>query len=421
MLTIMLSSQEKELIPENWYNVVPDLPEQLPPPIDNESDKSSIELLNRILPKEVLRQEFTFQRYMKIPDEIREIYEQIGRPTPLVRARGLEKFLDYSGKIYFKYEGATVTGSHKINTAVPQAIYAAREGVEKVVTETGAGQWGTATSVAASFAGIKAKVFMVRISYQQKPLRKKIMELYGGTVSPSPSNETAFGRKLLEENPDHPGSLGIGIGEAVEYALDHDLRYLVGSVFNSVLTHQSIIGLETEKQLEIAGEEPDVLVGCVGGGSNFGGFTFPLMRKFKDVEVIASTAAEVPKFSRGEYKYDYVDTARILPSVKMYSLGADFVPEKIYAGGLRYHGAAPSLSMLVKTGRIAAKDEDQEHVIQALRIFSQTQGIVAAPESGHALATAIDYARQHKDEKKTIVVNVSGHGLLDLSIFRDDK
>lgn len=417
----MLSSQEKELIPENWYNVVPDLPEQLPPPIDNEAERSSIELLNRILPKEVLRQEFTFQRYMKIPDDIREIYEQIGRPTPLVRARGLEKFLDYSGKIYFKYEGATVTGSHKINTAIPQAIYAAKEGVQKVVTETGAGQWGTATSVAASFAGIKAKIFMVRISYQQKPLRKKIMELYGGTVSPSPSDETRFGRNLLKDNPDHPGSLGIGIGEAVEYALDHDLRYLVGSVFNSVLTHQSIIGLETEKQLEIAGEEPDVLIGCVGGGSNFGGFSFPLIKKFKEVEVIASTAAEVPKFSHGEYKYDYVDTARILPSVKMYSLGADFVPEKIYAGGLRYHGAAPSLSMLVKTGRVATRDEDENHVIQALKIFSQTQGIVAAPESGHALASAIDYVRKHKHEKKTVVVNVSGHGLLDLSIFRDEK
>lgn len=416
----MISVQKNDLIPDTWYNVVPDLPDQLPPPVDNDKDKSSIELLNRILPKEVLRQEFTFQRYMKIPDEIREIYEQIGRPTPLVRAKQLENFLDYRGKIFFKYEGATVTGSHKINTAVPQAMYAAKEGVQKVVTETGAGQWGTATSVAASYAGIKAKIFMVRVSYQQKPLRKKIMEIYGGSVSPSPSNETEFGRRLLEKNPDHPGSLGIGIGEAVEYALDHDLRYMVGSVFNSVLTHQSIIGLETEKQLEILGEEPDTIIGCVGGGSNFGGFSFPLMKKFKDVEVIASTAAEVPKFSKGEYKYDYVDTARILPSVKMFSLGADFVPEKIYAGGLRYHGASPSLSMLVNTGRITAMDEDQENVVNALKIFARTQGIVAAPESGHAIATAIDYVKTHRDEKKTVIVNVSGHGLLDMSIFRDD-
>ena len=421
MVDYMLSTQKIDLIPEKWYNVVPDLPEQLPPPLDNEKNKSSIELLNSILPREVLKQEFTFQRFLKIPDEVREIYEQTGRPTPLVRARGLEKYLDYSGKILYKYEGATITGSHKINTAVPQAIYAANEGVEKVVTETGAGQWGTATSVAASFAGIKAKVFMVRISYQQKPLRKKIMQLYGGEVSPSPSDETEFGRSMLKQNPDHPGTLGIGIGEAVEYALDHNLRYLVGSVFNSVLTHQSIIGLETEKQLEIMGTEPDVLIGCVGGGSNFGGFSFPLMKKFKDVEVIASTAAEVPKFTKGEYKYDYVDTARILPSVKMFSLGADFMPEKIYAGGLRYHGAAPSLSMLVNTGRIKTVDESQESVIEALKIFSRTQGIVAAPESGHAIATAIDYIRNHGDEKKTVVVNVSGHGLLDMSIFRDDQ
>ena len=421
MVDYMLSTQKSDLIPEKWYNVVPDLPEQLPPPLDNEKNKSSIELLNSILPKEVLKQEFTFQRFLKIPDEVREIYEQTGRPTPLVRARGLEKYLDYSGKILYKYEGATITGSHKINTAVPQAIYAANEGVEKVVTETGAGQWGTATSVAASFAGIRAKVFMVRISYQQKPLRKKIMQLYGGEVSPSPSDETEFGRSMLKQNPDHPGSLGIGIGEAVEYALDHNLRYLVGSVFNSVLTHQSIIGLETEKQLEIMGTEPDVLIGCVGGGSNFGGFSFPLMKKFKDVEVIASTAAEVPKFTKGEYKYDYVDTARILPSVKMFSLGADFMPEKIYAGGLRYHGAAPSLSMLVNTGRIKTVDESQESVIEALKIFSRTQGIVAAPESGHAIATAIDYVRSHKDERKTVVVNVSGHGLLDMSIFRDGQ
>ena len=419
MAVIMLSLQEREIIPETWYNVVPDLPEQLPPPIDNEVSKSSIELLNRILPKEILRQEFTFQRYTPIPAEVREIYEQVGRPTPLIRARRLERFLNYRGKIFFKYEGATATGSHKINTAVPQAMYAALEGAEEVVTETGAGQWGTATSAAASFAGIKAKVFMVRISYEQKPLRRKIIQLYGGTVVPSPSSETDFGRKLLQQNPDHPGSLGIGIGEAVEYALEHDLRYMVGSVFNSVLAHQSIIGLETEKQMEIIGEQPDVLIGCVGGGSNFGGFVFPLIKKFRDVEAVASTAEEVPKFSKGEYRYDYVDTARILPSVKMYSLGADFVPEKIYAGGLRYHGAAPSLSLLVKNGRVRVSNVGQDTVIDALRVFSQTQGILAAPESGHAIATAIDFVKKHRDERRTIVLNVSGHGLLDMSIFSD--
>lgn len=413
----MLSLQDRSVIPEQWYNVVPDLPRPLPPPVDKDEKNSSIELLNRILPREILKQEFTFQRYSRIPEEVQELYSQTGRPTPLFRATGLEKALDYSGKILIKYEGATITGSHKINTAIPQAIYARDEGAKGVVTETGAGQWGTATSVAASFAGISSKVFMVRISYNQKPLRKQIMELYGADIVPSPSPETSFGRSILNQNSEHPGTLGIAISEAVEYALDKDVRYMLGSVFNSVLTHQSVIGLETEKQLEIAGEQPDVLIGCVGGGSNFGGFVFPLMKKFKDVEIIASTATEVPKFSKGEYKYDFVDSAKILPSIKMYSLGSDFVPEKIYAGGLRYHGAAPSISMLVNSNRVQSRDVGEPDVIDALKLFARTQGIVAAPESGHAIATAIQYIRSHMDEKKTVVVNVSGHGLLDMSIF----
>lgn len=413
----MLSTQDISIIPSQWYNVVPDLPRPLPPPVDRDEKNSSIQLLNRILPKEVLKQEFTFQRYSKIPDEVQELYAQIGRPTPLFRATGLEKALNYRGKILVKYEGATITGSHKINTAIPQAIYARDEGAKGVVTETGAGQWGTATSVAASFAGVTSKVFMVQVSYRQKPLRKQIMELYGANIVPSPSDETRFGRSILEKDSNHPGTLGIAISEAVEYALDHDVRYMLGSVFNSVLTHQSVIGLETEKQLEILGEEPDVLIGCVGGGSNFGGFVFPLMKKFRETEIIASTASEVPKFSRGEYKYDFVDSARILPSIKMYSLGSDFVPEKIYAGGLRYHGAAPSISMLVNSDRISHSDMHEPQVIEALKLFARTQGIVAAPESGHAIATAMEYAKQHNDEGKTLVVNVSGHGLLDMSIF----
>ena len=413
----MLSLQEREIIPDNWYNIVLDLPQPLPPPVDKDNEHSSIELLNRILPREILKQEFTFQRYTKIPEEVQELYAQIGRPTPLFRAIGLERFLDYRGKIFIKYEGATITGSHKINTAIPQAIYARNEGVTGVVTETGAGQWGTATAVASSFSGIKAKIFMVKVSFQQKPLRKQIMELYGAEIVPSPSKETKFGRSVIEKRHDHPGTLGIAISEAVEYALEHDMRYMLGSVFNSVLTHQSVIGLETEKQLEILGEEPDVLIGCVGGGSNFGGFTFPLIKKFPEAEVLASTAEEVPKFTHGDYKYDFVDSAQTLPSVKMYSLGSDFVPEKIYAGGLRYHGAAPSVSMLVKTGKITPSDVSEETVIDALRIFARTQGIVAAPESGHALATAIEYVVSHRNDRKNIVVNVSGHGLLDMSIF----
>ncbi len=413
----MLTTQDVSVIPDQWYNVVPDLPKPLPPPVDRNETNSSIELLNNILPKAILKQEFTFQRYTRIPEEVQELYAQIGRPTPLFRASGLEKHLGYNGKILVKYEGATITGSHKINTAIPQAIYAREEGFKGVVTETGAGQWGTATSVAASFAGITSKVFMVKVSLNQKPLRKQIMELYGADIVASPSTETEYGRSVLKEREDHPGTLGIAISEAVEYALEHHMPYMLGSVFNSVLTHQSIIGLETERQLDILGEQPDVLIGCVGGGSNFGGFTFPLMKKFKDAEIIASTASEVPKFSKGEYKYDFVDSAKILPSIKMYSLGSDFVPEKIYAGGLRYHGASPSISMLVDSNRVQSSDMEEPKVIEALRIFARTQGIVAAPESGHAIATAIDYVKNHPGDRKTLVVNVSGHGLMDMSIF----
>lgn len=416
----MITTQSEDIIPESWYNIVPDLPEQLPPPRDNSEDFSSIELLNRIMPKEVLRQEFTFKKFEKIPEEVMEAYLQIGRPTPLVRAVNLERYLGFKGKIFYKYEGATVTGSHKINTAVPQAYYAAKEGVKGIVTETGAGQWGTATALAASMNNIPSKVFMVGISYRQKPLRKKIMNLYGAEVYSSPSTQTRFGKKLYEENPEHPGSLGIAISEAVEYALENDYRYLVGSVMNSVLTHQSIIGLETKKQLEILGEYPDALIGCVGGGSNFGGFTYPFIPDGKDIDMIASTASEVPKFGKGEFKYDKLDTAGILPSMKMYSLGADFVPPPIYAGGLRYHAAAPSLSLLARKGVIRNDEVNEPAVKNALRTFALTQGIVAAPESGHAIASAIKYVRENREGSKTVVLNVSGHGMLDLSIFRDE-
>jgi tryptophan synthase beta chain len=411
----MYQSREQDIIPEYWYNVVPDLPEQLSPPKDSKRDSSSIEMLNRILPKKLLEQEFSFKRREKIPDEVMELYRQIGRPTPLVRALNLEKKLGYSGKIYFKYEGATVTGSHKINTALPQAFYAANEGVQEVVTETGAGQWGTATALAASLNGMRSKVFMVRTSFNQKPLRKQIMEIYGANVVPSPSSETDFGRRTLMERADHPGSLGIAISEAVEYALAKGIKYLLGSVMNSVITHQSIIGLETAKQLEMEGEEADVMIGCVGGGSNFSGFVFPFISG--KAEMIASTAEEVPKFTHGKFGYDFIDTAGILPQLKMFSLGAGFVPPGIYAGGLRYHGAAPALSMLIHSGRIKAEDVGETEVLAAMRLFASTQGIIPAPESGHAIASAIRYAKQEPQSKKNIIVNVSGHGLLDLSIF----
>ena len=413
----MMQYEREEILPSKWYNVIPDLPEPLAPPKSESPDSSSIELLNRIIPKEVLRQEFTFNRFENIPDEIREKYLLVGRPTPLIRAKGLENFLDYHGKIFLKYEGATVTGSHKINTAIPQVYYAHLEGVQEVVTETGAGQWGTATALASSLYGMKSKVFMVRVSYMQKQLRRTIMNVYGADVSPSPSRETKFGSSILDRDPDSPGSLGIGISEAVEYALDRGIKYMLGSVMNSVITHQSVIGLETRRQMELIGEFPDVMVGCVGGGSNFSGFTFPFIDKVGDIEMVASTATEVAKFRDGEYKYDFIDSAGILPQLRMYSLGANFIPEKIYAGGLRYHGAAPALSMLVKNGMIRHDEVSEDEVINALRIFSKTQGIIAAPESGHAIASAIRYIQKDKSSKKTVVINVSGHGLLDLSIF----
>ncbi len=417
----MLTSNKIDIIPDKWYNVIPDLPEPLPPPRDNERDFSSIDLLNRIIPREVLRQEFTVKRYEKIPQEVYEGYEQIGRPTPLIRARNMERALGYSGKIFLKYEGATVTGSHKINTALPQAYYARNEGVDKVVTETGAGQWGTATALASSIYGIKSKVFMVRASYNQKPLRKQVMTIYGSDVSASPSDETEFGRKILASNPNHPGTLGIAISEAVEYALKNDAKYMLGSVMNSVVTHQSVIGLETKKQLELLGEYPDTMIGCVGGGSNFSGFVFPFIPDGKEIDYIASTAEEVPKFTHGKYRYDYIDTAGILPSLRMYTLGADFVPEGIYAGGLRYHGASPSLSLLINRGIIRAENVPQGEVVEALRFFANHQGIVAAPESGHAIASTIRYIKKHRSEKKTIVVNVSGHGLMDMKIFEGEE
>ncbi len=411
----MYSITSQDIIPTRWYNIIPDLPEPLSPPRDHDPERSSIDLLNKILTKEVLRQEFTSSRYESIPDEVRDQYAQIGRPTPLVRARNLESYLNFKGKIYFKNEGATCTGSHKINTALPQAFYAAREGVEEVVTETGAGQWGTATALSASLNSIRSKVFMVSISLKQKPLRSKIMGIYGAEVYSSPSKLTEFGRRILSENPNHTGSLGIAISEAVQYALDHDVKYLMGSVENAVITHQSVIGLETKKQLEILGEEPDAMIGCVGGGSNFSGFTFPFVND--RTEMIATAASEVPKFSKGKYGYDLIDTAGIMPELKMYSLGASFVPPSIYAGGLRYHGVAPALSMLIKNGRIKTDEVSQEESSKAMQVFSKVQGIIPAPESSHAIATVINYCRKPENQGKTVVFNLSGHGLLDLSSF----
>ncbi|MEM1629584.1 MAG: TrpB-like pyridoxal phosphate-dependent enzyme [Saccharolobus sp.] len=409
-----------EILPKYWYNIIPDLPKPLPPPRDPQgAEFSRIDLLRRILPKEVLRQQFTIERYIKIPEEVRDRYISIGRPTPLFRAKRLEEMLDTPARIYFKFEGATPTGSHKINTAIPQAYFAKDEGIEHLVTETGAGQWGTAVALAASMYNMKSTIFMVKVSYEQKPMRRSIMQLYGANVYASPTNFTEYGRKILEANPNHPGSLGIAMSEAIEYALKNEFRYLVGSVLDVVILHQSIIGQETIAQLDMIGEEADLVIGCVGGGSNFGGFSYPFIGHKRASKYIAVGSAEIPKFSKGEYRYDFPDSAGLLPLVKMITLGKDYVPPPIYAGGLRYHGVAPTLSLLIREGIVEWREYNEKEIFEAAKLFMQAQGIVPAPESAHAIKAVIDEALAAKKmkEKKVIVFNLSGHGLLDLSNY----
>ena len=410
-----------EILPSYWYNIIPDLPKPLPPPMDPENGSSRIELLQKIVPSEILKQQFTVERYVKIPEDVLEKYRIVGRPTPLYRAIGLERYLDTSAKIYFKYEGALPTGSHKINTAIPQVYYAYIEGIERIVTETGAGQWGSAVALATSLYRILSTVFMVRVSYEHKPSRRALMEFYGAEVIPSPSKLTNFGREILSRDPENPGSLGIAISEAIEYTLSHRYRYAIGSVLDVVLLHQSVIGLESIKQMEIVGEEPDVVVACVGGGSNFGGLAYPYIGlRNNGKRFIAVASAEVPKFSKGVYTYDYPDTAGILPLLKMITLGKDFISPPIYSGGLRYHGLAPSLSLLAREGVIECTEVSEREVYRAARIFAETQGIIPAPESAHAVKVVIDIALEAKkrNEKPVILFNMSGHGLLDIENYR---
>jgi tryptophan synthase beta chain len=410
-----------EFIPRYWYNIVPDLPRPLPPPRDPEdSNFSRIELLNSIIPKEVLRQQFTAERYVKIPDDVIELYSLAGRPTPLMRAKNFEEALDTPAKIYFKYEGATHSGSHKINTAIPQAYFAKEEGVEGVVTETGAGQWGTAVALAASLMKIKSTVFMVRVSYEQKPGRRTMMNLYGAEVYASPSEITEYGRKELEKNPSNPGSLGIAMSEAIEYAIKKGYKYLVGSVMEVVLLHQSVIGLEAINQFDYIGETPDVLIGCVGGGSNFAGFSYPFIGSKKGSRYIAVSSSEIKKFSKGVYEYDFPDSAGLLPMLKMITLGKDYVPPPIYSGGLRYHGLAPTLSLLVRDKTVEWMEFSETEVYEAAKLFARTQGIVPAPESAHAIMAAIKVAQEAREKKEKLVIafNLSGHGLLDLSYYQ---
>ncbi len=423
MIRVDLSQEE---IPVYWYNIVSDLPD-LPPPI-HPATKEPLgpKDFYPLFPKECVDQEFSREKFIKIPEELREFYVRIGRPTPLYRAKRLEEYLRTPARIYYKREDVTPTGSHKLNTALVQAFCAAKEGLEYLTTETGAGQWGSALSYATSMMGLRALVFMVRISYQQKPYRKLVMKLYGADIVPSPSDRTEIGRKYLEQDPNHPGSLGIAISEAIETAMkDEKAKYSLGSVLNHVLLHQTVIGLEAKKQMEIVGEKPDVLIGCVGGGSNFAGLTFPfiegILRGKEEYKVVAVEPRASPSLTEGEYRYDFGDSAGVTPLIKMFTLGHDFVPPPIHAGGLRYHGAAPTVSLLKSKGVIESVAYPQEEVFEAGRIFAMTEGLIPAPETTHAVKAAIDEALKAKEEgkEKVILFNFSGHGLLDLKGYED--
>ena len=417
MYKIELSSQE---VPKKWYNINADLPEEIPPPKNSEG-KHQIESLPKIFSKGVLQQEFSQNRYITIPKEVRDLYMRMGRPSPLFRAKSLEEELNTPAKIYYKREDTSPTGSHKLNSAIPQAYYAKKDGIERLTTETGAGQWGTALSLACSQMDIDCTVYMVKVSFDQKPFRKAIMEIYGGEVYPSPSNKTEAGKEVLAGNPDHPGSLGIAISEAIEDALHNDNAYYsLGSVLNHVMLHQTVIGQEVKTQLEIAEEEPDIMIGCVGGGSNFGGFVFPFMKDKIDgnssCEFIGVEPSSCPTLTKGKYEFDFGDTVGFTPLLKMFSLGHDFVAPSLHSGGLRYHGMSPQVSLLKKEGYIEARSAHQNEVFQAGVQFAKAEGVVPAPESTHAIKVAIDEAKKCKEtgEEKTIVFNLSGHGLLDL-------
>lgn len=412
-------------IPTQWYNVLADLPDLMPmlnPKTRKPLCKSDLEPL---FAKGLIEQEFSKDRWIDIPEEVRTLLK-IYRPSPLVRASGLEKALDTPAKIYFKNESVSPVGSHKLNSAIPQAYYNKIDGVEHLTTETGAGQWGSAISIAAQHFGMDAEVFMVRLSYEQKPYRKVVMKTYGGTVHPSPSTTTQIGRELLEKYPNTPGSLGMAISEACERALSQaNTKYTLGSVLNFVTLHQTIIGLEAEKQFELAQDYPDIIIGAFGGGSNFGGISLPFLRhqlegKHK-FQFIAAESDSCPKLTKGEFKYDFGDVSGMTPLIPMYSLGSDYQPSSSHAGGLRYHGAGSVMSHLLKNDIISAQDISQEECLKCGVLFSRSEGIIPAPESCHAIAVAVREALKAKEEgkEKTILFTLSGHGLLDLAAYEN--
>ncbi|MGQ9630810.1 MAG: TrpB-like pyridoxal phosphate-dependent enzyme [bacterium] len=417
-----ITLSEKE-IPQAWYNIQPDLPAPLAPPLNPKTGKPvGPEELAPIFPMELIKQEVSQERWIEIPDEVLEVYK-IWRPTPLHRARRLEKALGTPARIYYKNESVSPPGSHKPNTAVAQAYYNKKEGVKRLCTETGAGQWGSALAFGCNLFGLKCTVYMVRVSYDQKPYRKSLMHAWGAEVHPSPTNLTNFGRSVLKKTPDSPGSLGIAISEAIEDAATHeDTKYSLGSVLNHVLLHQTIVGLELKKQLEIAGEKPDILTGCIGGGSNFAGFCFPFVKdklNGRDIRIIAVEPMACPTLTKGPYRYDFGDTAQMTPLLKMYTLGHSFVPPPIHAGGLRYHGDAPLVCLLVNKKVIEARAYHQNPVFEAAVLFAQTEGILPAPETAHAVKAAVDEARRCKEtkEEKCIVIAFSGHGHFDLAAY----
>lgn len=416
--------QEKD-IPTAWYNVMAEMPVK-PRPLLSPVTKKPLtpEDLYPLFSEEVSRQEFNdTDKWIEIPEEVRDMY-RIWRPTPLVRARGLEKALDTPAHIYFKNESVSPVGSHKLNSAIPQAYYCKKQGVTNITTETGAGQWGAALSLAAKHFGLELAVYMVKVSYHQKPYRRSIMQTYGAEVIASPSMSTKAGRKIITDHPNYQGSLGTAISEAVELAMSTpNCKYTLGSVLNHVALHQTVIGLEAEKQMEMAGEYPDIVIGCFGGGSNFSGISFPFMRHNfsgeRSTRFIAAEPASCPKLTRGVLQYDFGDEAGYTPLIPMYTLGHNFSPANIHAGGLRYHGAGAVVSQLRENGLIDAVDIPQLETFAAATLFAQAEGIIPAPESSHAIATAIREAKKAKEsgESKVILFNLSGHGLIDMTAY----
>jgi tryptophan synthase beta chain len=415
----------EDRIPKSWYNIVADLPP--PPPVLHPGTGQPIgpDALAPLFPMALIMQEVSAERTIEIPDPVREIY-RMWRPTPLYRARGLEKKLGTTAKIFYKYEGVSPAGSHKPNTAVAQAFYNKQEGVKKLSTETGAGQWGSSLAFAGALFGLEVMVYMVKISYNQKPYRRALMETYGARCVASPSDETAAGRAILAEHPDSLGSLGIAISEAVEVAAQSDdTKYALGSVLNHVLLHQTVIGQEAIEQMAMADAYPDIVIGCAGGGSNFAGIAFPFLgekiRNKRDVRVIAVEPAACPSMTRGVYTFDFGDTGHLTPLTKMYTLGSSFVPPGFHAGGLRYHGMSPLVSHCLNLGLIEARAYHQNPCFEAAVTFARTEGIVPAPESSHAIKAAVDEAVKAREEGRspTILFNLSGHGHFDMQAYTD--